>query len=191
MSRGNSGALKLLPVPEQREDHFLKAVADLVLPFLTTGSSSEALCRVACRGQHPKITEAVRGPAGWEAKRPGFRHLTFKTTALLPQGKPHLVCRLPHSHLCTKVGDLTGKGRRAGWHHGLSRHELEQAPGNGEGPGSLACCSPRGRQESDTNERLSNNNNRWSDSQKMPALTLVRLVPKVNGSPHSSQPAPI
>lgn len=46
MLAGNSGALKLLPVPTQREDHFLKAVADLVLPFLTAGSSSEALCRV-------------------------------------------------------------------------------------------------------------------------------------------------
>ena len=31
--------------------------------------------------------------------------------------------------------------------------ELEQASGAGEGPGSLACCSPWGRQESAT-ERL-------------------------------------
>ena len=29
-----------------------------------------------------------------------------------------------------------------GWHHGLNGHEFEQAPGDVEGQGSLACCSP-------------------------------------------------
>ena len=29
-----------------------------------------------------------------------------------------------------------------GWHHQLNGHELEQAPGDSEGQGSLACCSP-------------------------------------------------
>ena len=28
-----------------------------------------------------------------------------------------------------------------GWHHRLNGHESEQAPGDGEGQGSLACCS--------------------------------------------------
>ena len=37
-----------------------------------------------------------------------------------------------------------------GWHHRLNGHEFEQAPGDGEGLGSLACCSPWGRKESDT-----------------------------------------
>ena len=27
------------------------------------------------------------------------------------------------------------------WHHQLSGHEFEQAPGFGEGQGSLVCCS--------------------------------------------------
>ena len=45
------------------------------------------------------------------------------------------------------------------WHHQLTGHEFEQAPGDGEGQGSLACCSPWGRKESDTTERLNNNNN--------------------------------
>ena len=31
-----------------------------------------------------------------------------------------------------------------GWHHQLSGHECEQAPGDGEGQGSLAGCSPWG-----------------------------------------------
>ena len=36
-----------------------------------------------------------------------------------------------------------------GWHHQLSRHEFSQTPGNGEGQGSLACCSSWGHKESD------------------------------------------
>ena len=31
-------------------------------------------------------------------------------------------------------------------------HEFEQAPGVGDGQGSLSCCSPCGRKESDTTE---------------------------------------
>ena len=29
-----------------------------------------------------------------------------------------------------------------GWHHQLNGHEFEQAPGVGDGQGSLMCCSP-------------------------------------------------
>ena len=46
-----------------------------------------------------------------------------------------------------------------GWHHQLNGHEFEQTLGDGEGLGSLACCSPWGREESDTTERLNNNKN--------------------------------
>ena len=45
----------------------------------------------------------------------------------------------------------------AGWPHRLNGHGFEQTPGVGDGQGGLACCSPRGRQESDTTERLNNN----------------------------------
>ena len=41
-----------------------------------------------------------------------------------------------------------------GWHDQLNGHGFEQAPGDGEGQGSLACCSPWGHKESDTTERL-------------------------------------
>jgi len=41
-----------------------------------------------------------------------------------------------------------------GWHHRLDGHEFEQAPGVGDGQGSLACCSPRGCKELDTTEQL-------------------------------------
>ena len=41
-----------------------------------------------------------------------------------------------------------------GWHHHLSGHEVEQAPGDGEGQGSLVCCSPWDHKESDMTERM-------------------------------------
>ena len=41
-----------------------------------------------------------------------------------------------------------------GWHHWLNGHEFEQAPEDGEGQGSLVCCSPWGHRKSDTTERL-------------------------------------
>ena len=43
------------------------------------------------------------------------------------------------------------------WNHRLDGHEFEQAPGVGDGQGSLVCCSPWGRKESDTTEQLNNN----------------------------------
>ena len=41
-----------------------------------------------------------------------------------------------------------------GWHHGLNGHEFEQTRGDGEGQGSLVCCSPWDRKESDSPETL-------------------------------------
>ena len=46
--------------------------------------------------------------------------------------------------------------RMVRWHHRLSGREFEQALGDGEGQGSLACFSPWGYKESDTTERLNN-----------------------------------
>ena len=41
-----------------------------------------------------------------------------------------------------------------GWHHGLDAYEFEQALGDGDGQGVLACCSPWGSKEPDTTEQL-------------------------------------
>ena len=48
----------------------------------------------------------------------------------------------------------TTEDEMAGWHHRLDGHEFEQAPGAGDGQGSLACCSPWGHKELDTTEWL-------------------------------------
>ena len=53
------------------------------------------------------------------------------------------------------------------WHHQLDGHEFEQGPGVGDGQGSLACCSPWGRKESDatelnlTKKKISSPNSSW------------------------------
>ena len=43
-------------------------------------------------------------------------------------------------------------------HHRLNGHQLEQAPGVGDGQGGLVCCSLWGRKELDMTERLN-----WTD----------------------------
>jgi len=43
-----------------------------------------------------------------------------------------------------------------GWHHQFNR----QAPGDSEGQGGLACCSPWSRKEWDTTERLNNSSSK-------------------------------
>ena len=47
------------------------------------------------------------------------------------------------------------------WHHQLAGHEFEQSLGDGDGQGSLACCSPWRPKESDTNEQMN-----WTDGRR-------------------------
>ena len=44
------------------------------------------------------------------------------------------------------------KDEMVGWHHQLNGHEFEQTPGDGEGQGNLACCTPWGSKELDVTE---------------------------------------
>ena len=39
------------------------------------------------------------------------------------------------------------------WHHWPNGHESEQTPGDAEGRGSLACCSPWNRKQLDRTEQ--------------------------------------
>ena len=54
----------------------------------------------------------------------------------------------------------TTEDEMVGWHHQLDGHEFDQALGDGEGQGSLACYGPWGCKESDMTEQL-NNKNIW------------------------------
>ena len=46
-----------------------------------------------------------------------------------------------------------------GWHDRFNGHEFEQTPGDREGQGGLACCSPWGCKELDMTQQLNSNNN--------------------------------
>ena len=51
----------------------------------------------------------------------------------------------------------TTEDEMVGWHHQLNGPGFKQALGDGEGQGSLACCSPREHKELNTSEHLKNN----------------------------------
>ena len=76
----------------------------------------------------------------------------------------HLMGRTDSLGKTLMLGKIEGQKEKGmtedemvGWHHWLNGHEFEQAPGDGEGQGSLACCSPWGHKELDTTEWLNNN----------------------------------
>ena len=58
-----------------------------------------------------------------------------------------------------------------GWHHRLDGHEFEQAPGVGDGQGSLSYCSPWGCEESDTTEQLNR-----PESESLPYDLNINLI---------------
>ena len=53
-----------------------------------------------------------------------------------------------------KIENGTTENKMVGWHHQLDGHEFEQAPGVGDGHGSLVCYSPWGCKELNMAERL-------------------------------------
>ena len=69
-----------------------------------------------------------------------------------------------------------------GWHHQLNGHEFEQALGNGEGQGRLACCSPWDNKELDMTEKL--NNRPWPTPIKSEVLRVGAAVLKVLPESH-------
>ena len=73
----------------------------------------------------------------------------------------HLMQRIDSLEKILALGKTEGGRRRGttedemvGRPHRLNGYEFEQALGGGDGQGSLACCGPWGRKESDTTERL-------------------------------------
>ena len=63
-----------------------------------------------------------------------------------------------------------------GWHHQCNGHKFEQTPGDGEGQGSLVCCSSWGHEESDMTQQLNGNNNSfWNQYPSCLTLSLIAL----------------
>ena len=63
-----------------------------------------------------------------------------------------------------------------GWHHQLYGHEFEETLGAGDGEGGRVCCSPWGRKQLDTTERLN-----WTE-----LLVLISLSSFLAMIPHNS-----
>ena len=72
-----------------------------------------------------------------------------------PDGKNWLLRKDPDAGKDWKQEEKgTTEDEMVGWHHWLNRFEFEQAPGVGDGQGSLVCCNPWGPKELDITERL-------------------------------------
>ena len=82
-----------------------------------------------------------------------------------PDAKSWLIRKDPDVGKDWKQKGMT-KDERVGWHHWCNGQKFEQAPENGEGQGSLACCSPWGR-------RVGHDLSDWTKS-------ITRLFPDPN-----------
>ena len=77
-----------------------------------------------------------------------------------PDAKSRLIWKYPDAGKDWKYEEKgVTEDEMVGWDHRLNGHEFEQALGDGEGQGSLVCCTPWSRKESDTTEWLNNNKN--------------------------------
>ena len=109
--------------------------------------------------------ETTHWKRSWSWKRLYWNELPFPSPEDLPN--PGIKPRSPALEADALTSEPPGKPRQeekgptenemVGWHHWLDGHELEQALGDGEGQGSLLCCSPWGSKESDPTEVLNNN----------------------------------
>ena len=96
----------------------------------------------------------------WTARRSNLIILKEISPEYSPEGLMLKLKLQYFSHLMRKANSLerlkAGEGARedemVGWHHQLNGHESEQTPGDSEGQGSLACCSPWGCKELDATE---------------------------------------
>ena len=61
-----------------------------------------------------------------------------------PNGKGRVIGKDPDAGKDLKAGERTTEDEMVGWHHRLNEREFEQALGDGEGQGNLACYSPWG-----------------------------------------------
>ena len=72
-----------------------------------------------------------------------------------PDAKNWLICKDPDAGKDWREEEKgTTEDEMVGWHHCLNWHGFEQAPGVGNGQGSLGCCSPWGHKESDVTKWL-------------------------------------
>ena len=108
----------------------------------------------------------------------------------------HLMKNLNLGHLMQRTdtmenfwyweGSKTGvtEDEMVGWRHWFNGHEFEQAPGDGEGQGSLACFSLRGNKEKRLSDWTTTNlfmlNEVWKTQESR--FQFLKLACKTNGN---------
>ena len=98
-------------------------------------------------------------------------------TLWLPDAKNWLIGKDPDAGQDWRQQEKgTTEDEMVGWHHWLDGHEFEQARGVGDRQGSLACCSPWGRKEPDTTERLN-----WTVWKNFTSTCLYNIIPRMWG----------
>ena len=115
------------------------------------------------------LEKTLESPLGWkEVKESILKEINPEYTLeelMLKLKLQYFGHRMRRANLLAKTwcwerlkagGEGMTEDEMVGWHHWLNGHEFEQASGDGEGQGSLVCCSPWGHKESDTTEQLNN-----------------------------------
>ena len=89
-----------------------------------------------------------------------------------PDVKNWLIGKDPDAGKDWRQGEKgTTEDEMVGWHCQLDGHEFEQAPGVGNGQGSLMCCRPWGCKESEMTEQLN-----WTELRNLYAGQEVTVI---------------
>ena len=150
----------------------VRLVKTIVFPVVMYGCESWTIKKV----EHQRVDafelwcwrRLLRVP--WTARRPNQSILkeispecSLEELMLKPklQYFGHQMRRTDSLEKTLMLGKIEGRRRRGrqrmrqlDGYHWLDGHEFEQAPGVGDGQGSLACCSPWGLKQSDMTEQL-------------------------------------
>ena len=93
----------------------------------------------------------------------------------LPDAKNWLIGKYPDAGKDWSQEEKgTTQDKMVWWHHQLNGHELEQAPGAGDGQGGLACCSSWDPQESDMTEQLN-----WTELKMYKLITFPKFISNI------------
>ena len=145
------------------KDHLVKA---MVFPIVMYGCESLTINKVEC--QSMMLLNCGVGEDSWQSlgrkeikpvnpkwNQPWiFPGRTVAEALLLgrPDVKGWLIGKNPDAGKDWRQEKGTTEDEMVGWYPWLNGHESKQTPGDDEGQGSLACCSPWGCKELDTTE---------------------------------------